>query len=179
VTKRVSVKGKGAALFFDGETPELSQQPVTDQPVLETSRSTLGTPADDDADAAEGYELREAQIEGAVATSASEPASWLASTLAPRPDGTRAGVPEADAADDLLVELIRKTIKVPGREVAFIRTTPSEKARLADVAYTFKRDGKRISETDVARIGLNYVLEDFARRGDASMLARVIAALLA
>lgn len=78
-----------------------------------------------------------------------------------------------------LIETIRKAIKVPGREVSFVRLTPDEKAQLAEIVYHYKRQGKKTSENEINRIAINLMLQDYVTNGDASILARVIFALLA
>jgi hypothetical protein len=77
------------------------------------------------------------------------------------------------------VEAIRKVVRSPGREVSFLRITPDEKARLAEIVYAFRRAGKRTSENEVNRIALNFLIEDYHDRGSDSLLAKVIDALLA
>lgn len=81
-----------------------------------------------------------------------------------------------DASDDV-VQLIRRTVRTPGREVSFVRLTPEEKRRLTDLVYTHKRQGQRTSETEINRIAVNYILEDYARHGATSVLARVLEAM--
>jgi len=78
-----------------------------------------------------------------------------------------------------LTETIRKAVKVPGREVSFVRLTAEEKAQLADIVYTFKRRGKRTSENEINRIAINFILQDYKANQEDSILARVIDALLA
>jgi hypothetical protein len=80
---------------------------------------------------------------------------------------------------DSTIETIRKTVKAVGKEVSFIRLTQNEKNQLADILYTFKRQGVKTTENEVNRIGLNLLLEDYRANGENSVLARVIAALLA
>lgn len=80
---------------------------------------------------------------------------------------------------DSTIETIRKTVKAVGKEVSFIRLTQGEKNQLADILYTFKRQGVKTTENEVNRIGLNLLLEDYRANGANSVLARVIAALLA
>jgi len=80
---------------------------------------------------------------------------------------------------DETVEEIRKTVKATGREVAFTRLTQEEKNRLSDVVYSLKRQGMKTSENEVLRIALNLLLEDYEASGEAGVLRRVIAALLA
>jgi hypothetical protein len=95
----------------------------------------------------------------------SKHASKLASTIASNQDD--------------MIEMIRKAVKVPGKEVSFIRLTADEKGQLADIVYTYKRQGKKTSENEINRIAINYILEDYRANGERSVLARVIASLLA
>ena len=78
-----------------------------------------------------------------------------------------------------VIEVIRKAVKVPGREVSFVRLTQEEKSQVADIVYTYKRQGKKTSETEINRIAINFILEDYHTNGDNSILANVLAALLA
>jgi hypothetical protein len=98
----------------------------------------------------------------------SDPANELASTLASNPD-----------SDQETIEVIRKAVKVSGKEVAYIRLAPEEKQVVADIVYTYKRQGKKTTENEVGRIALNYMLIDYRTKGERSILARVIDALLA
>ena len=77
----------------------------------------------------------------------------------------------------VLVESIRKIVKALGKEVLYVRLTQEEKEKLGDVSYTYKRQGIKTSDNEIVRIAINTVLEDFKTNGEASMLARVIAAL--
>ena len=99
-------------------------------------------------------------------------ASRGASTLASMVDGQ-------DLVGDDVIQIIRKTVKVPGREVSFVRLSPAEKGQLADIVYTYKRQGKKTSETEINRIAVNYLIADYKTNGEHSVLARVIDALLA
>jgi hypothetical protein len=78
---------------------------------------------------------------------------------------------------DNIIETIRKTVKSLGREVSFTRLTPDEKSRLADIVYTYKRQGIKTSENEINRIAINFLIEDFNRNGKKSILAQVIEAL--
>jgi hypothetical protein len=78
-----------------------------------------------------------------------------------------------------VIERIRKTVKTPGREVSFVRLTTEEKGHLADVVYTYKRQGVKTSENEINRIAVNYILIDYYEHGEESTLAKVIAALRA
>ena len=77
------------------------------------------------------------------------------------------------------IEAIRKAVKVSGKEVAYIRLTPEEKQDVAEIVYTYTRQGKKTTENEVGRIALNYILIDYKAKGEQSILARVIDALLA
>jgi hypothetical protein len=105
----------------------------------------------------------------ADAQRARKPSSKHASTLASQPDSY---LPEA-------VATIRKVVKAPGREVSFVRLSPQEKGQLADIVYTYKRQGQKTSENEINRIALNFLLADYHAHGEQSMLARVLAALQA
>jgi hypothetical protein len=78
---------------------------------------------------------------------------------------------------DRMIETIRKSVKSLGTKVSFTRITPEEKARLADIIYTYKRQGVKTSENEINRIAMNFLLEDFHKNGKESVLAQVIEAL--
>jgi hypothetical protein len=80
---------------------------------------------------------------------------------------------------DDVIESIRKTVKVTGKDVLFVRLTPEEKGQLADIVYTYKRQRKTTTETEIGRIAINYLVQDYRAAGAQSILARVIDALLA
>jgi len=176
--KRVSLKGKGADLFFgdypavaDAEAPpaadhfdEASGEAATlPSPVASAnSVSALGP----DAEPASPATRRKAP---------QRPARSERNSSTPGAEGVVA-LPSVDADT---VETIRQVIKVPGREVSYLRLTPEEKAKLSDIVYTYKRQGQKTSETELNRIALNYLLLDYREHGQQSVLARVLAALLA
>jgi hypothetical protein len=85
----------------------------------------------------------------------------------------------AGESGDDIVQRIRKVVKTQGKEVSFIRLTAQEKGQLADIVYTYKRQGRRTTENEVSRIAVNYLLEDYRVNGSVSMLARVLDALQA
>ncbi len=80
--------------------------------------------------------------------------------------------------DDLIAG-IRKVVKNPGREVSFVRVSPEEKGQLADIIYTYRRQGQKTSENEINRIAINFLLEDYRANGEQSILARTLAALRA
>ncbi|MDQ2784760.1 MAG: hypothetical protein M3Y58_07135 [Chloroflexota bacterium] len=75
------------------------------------------------------------------------------------------------------VETIRRAVRVVGKEAATYRFSPEEKARMADLIYTYKRQGIRTSENEVSRIALNFIFQDYEQNGEGSVLAKVLEAL--
>ena len=82
---------------------------------------------------------------------------------------------------DDLIETVRKTVKQVGKEQLFVRLTPAEKDQLRAAVHTlnevYRRAGRKTSENEVSRIAIKYLLEDYRRHGDASILAITQAAL--
>lgn len=95
----------------------------------------------------------------------SSPDSMQASMIAVYPDST--------------IQRIRKAVKSPGKEVSFLRMTQEEKNQLTDIVYAYKRRGVKTSENEINRIAVNFLLLDYQDYGKDSLLAKVIAALLA
>lgn len=104
----------------------------------------------------------------------------LATQASPRAS-QGASVPASTLAqyDDDLIQEIRKTVKAYGKEVSYVRLTPEEKKLLAEIAYTYKSQGVKTSENEINRIAVNFLLMDYASKGQESILSRVIEALLA
>ncbi len=184
MAKRVSLKGKGADLFFGDYAP--SQAPAepdeTGRPIPDDVSPTVGSdgPSKIASEAAEPREesgvppastrpRRAPRRAAAPPSSTNEQANAHASTLA--------SMENVDQAAE--IEAIRKTVKALGREVSFVRLTPEEKGQLADVVYTYKRQGQKTSENEINRIAINYLLADYRANGEQSMLAQVLAALRA
>jgi hypothetical protein len=78
---------------------------------------------------------------------------------------------------DALVETIRRAVRVVGKEAATYRYSPEEKARAADIIYSYKRRGIRTSENEMNRIALNFIFQDYDDNGEESILAKVLDAL--
>ena len=73
-----------------------------------------------------------------------------------------------------LVEKIRKAVKKLGKEAATHRFTLEEKKTLGDIVYQYKGQSIRTSENQIARISINFLIEDYRENGKNSILARVI-----
>src|SRR5688572_1166807 len=102
-----------------------------------------------------------------VSTDASKHANTSASVL-------------ANIQDDI-VETIRKTVKQVGKDTLFVRLTPDEKHQVTSVVYAlnemYRGEGRKTSENEIGRIGVNFLLEDYKANGKESILTKVLAAL--
>lgn len=76
-----------------------------------------------------------------------------------------------------MVRRLRKAVKQVGKEAATHRFTQAEKESLRDIVYTYGRQGYRTSENEIARIGVNWVVEDYRENGKRSVLHRILKAL--
>jgi hypothetical protein len=73
-----------------------------------------------------------------------------------------------------IFEAIRKSVKQIGKEAATHRFTLDEKNLLADIEYTYKRQGIRTSENEITRIAINYFIEEYRENGEESLLAKIL-----
>jgi len=73
-----------------------------------------------------------------------------------------------------ILETVRKAVKKTGKEAATHRFTLQEKETLAELIFNFKKQGIKTSENEITRIALNYIMTDFQRRGDESILKDVL-----
>ena len=78
---------------------------------------------------------------------------------------------------DTSIEIVRKAVRELGKEAATHRFTPEEKKALLDIIYSYKGTGIKTSENEVARIAINFIIEDYRKNGETSILDRVLKAL--
>jgi len=78
------------------------------------------------------------------------------------------------AKDEELLEKARKAVRQVGKEAATHRFTLEEKNMLADIEYSYRRQGIRTSENEITRIAINYIVEDYHKNGEQSVLAKII-----
>ena len=78
---------------------------------------------------------------------------------------------------DTIIEPIRRAVKEFGKEAATHRFTLEEKKAIADIIYTYKRRGIKTSENEIARIAINFAIQDFRENGENSVLAKVLEVL--
>jgi hypothetical protein len=91
------------------------------------------------------------------------------STMPPRNQDTM--IPQDDGN---ILDVVRKAVKQIGKEAATHRFTSDEKNLLADIEYTYRRQGIRTSENEITRIAINYFIEDYRKNGESSLLATVL-----
>lgn len=161
-SKRVSLKGKGADLFFGGSKEPTPPEDRDAEAQLEERLTPEAISSEPDERANSLTDAPAELFSGKVPDAASDDKRYRASTI---------------ASDDEVTEAIRRIVKRTGREVSFVRLSAEEKGRLADIVYTYKRQGVRTSENEINRIAINLLLEDYDANGGASVLARVLAAL--
>jgi len=77
-------------------------------------------------------------------------------------------------SEDEVIEIVRKAVKQIGKEGATQRLTIEEKQALADIEYSYKRQGIRTSGNEIIRIALNFAVEDYQKNGEHSILAKVL-----
>ena len=65
-----------------------------------------------------------------------------------------------------LLEEVRKAARQIGKEAATHRFTAAEKRQLAEIVYTYARQGTKTSENEITRIAVNWLLLDYDRHRD-------------
>lgn len=78
---------------------------------------------------------------------------------------------------DTIIHEVRMAVKELGKEAATHRFTDTEKKEIMDMIYAYKRQGIRTSENEIARIGVNFLIEDYKENGENSILHKVLQAL--
>ena len=108
-----------------------------------------------------------------------QPASTEASIAAVVKPGTRdTTIPrQRGVITASTVRSLRKAVRVIGKEAATHRFTSQEKDHLADIVYTYGRQGYRTSENEVVRIGVNWLIVDYQENGRQSVLHKALKAL--
>ena len=79
--------------------------------------------------------------------------------------------------DDTIIQTVRRAAKMIGKEAATHRFTEEEKRAIADIIYAYKGQGIRTSENEIARIAINFLVEDYRENGENSVLHKVLQAL--
>jgi hypothetical protein len=77
-------------------------------------------------------------------------------------------------SEEDMVEAVRKAVKQIGKEPATQRLTLEEKQALDDIEYSYKRQGIKTSGNEIIRIATNYIVRDYRKNGENSILAKVL-----
>ncbi len=76
--------------------------------------------------------------------------------------------------EDELLEAIRKSVKQIGKEAATQRLTLEEKNTLRTIKFTYEQLGIMTSGNEIIRIGMLFILKDYQKNGENSILAKVL-----
>lgn len=157
--KRVSLKGRGADIFFGDYTPPESPNPAGQAP-------QPPAPAPNDAAA---QPISDAGVH--ARTRAPKRASTLQCSAPPSDAETSARVRTA------MREGLHKKLQTKQRLASFtFRFRPEELDELDRVAGELNRTaGQKTSKNDLVRLALLWLLADYQESGDASVLAQVLA----
>lgn len=80
-----------------------------------------------------------------------------------------------DIPVDDYAEAIRRVVKEVGRETSPLRLTPAENVSLEDIIYSLKREANiRTDKTQIIRIALNYIINDYLAMPSESILTTVL-----
>ncbi len=79
--------------------------------------------------------------------------------------------------DTETIEVIRKSLKVFGKEAATHRFTIEEKQTIAEIIFTLRQNKIRTSENEIARIAINWLMLDYKKSKEDSILHQVLLAL--
>ena len=90
-------------------------------------------------------------------------------TTIPSNHDTVMSLSEAD-----MIEAVRKAVKQIGKEPATQRLTLEEKQALDDIKYSYKLQGIRTSGNEIIRIATNYIVREYRKNGENSILAKVL-----
>jgi hypothetical protein len=77
-------------------------------------------------------------------------------------------------SEEDMIEAVRKAVKQIGKEPATQRLTLEEKQALDDIEYSYKRQGIKTSGNEIIRIATNYIVRDYRKNGENSVLAKVL-----
>ncbi len=76
--------------------------------------------------------------------------------------------------EDEMLEAIRKSVKKIGKEAATQRLTLEEKNALRAIKFTYEQLGINTSGNEIIRIGMLFILKDYQKNGENSILANVL-----
>ncbi len=77
-------------------------------------------------------------------------------------------------AEEDMIEVIRKAVKQIGKEPATQRLTLEEKQQLKDIEYAYGRQGIKTTGNEIIRIATNFIVLDYQKNGENSILGKVL-----
>jgi hypothetical protein len=80
---------------------------------------------------------------------------------------------------DSTIATIAKSVREVGKEVCTYRLTQKEKTALIEIIYHFRMRNCRLSENEIARIAINFLIEDFKADKKDCMLSSITEAMKA
>jgi hypothetical protein len=169
-TDQVQSELRGVSAFFPGykgsgnapdQTPEVSKPAITPEDTVTPRPTDTTTPLN----------INQTKQESPTPQAASKIESKPDRLLASNHASMLAISPE-------MIEAIRKVVKNPGKEeVLYVRVSKDEKDTLDDINYTYKRQGMKTSDNEIARVAINTLLADYTVNGANSLLAILLASL--
>jgi hypothetical protein len=188
VAKRVSLRGKGADIFFGnyqpaapagpGSTDTPAPPPAAPAPSPRRKRTVKPAvpPTTRAVDADRPEAIRAATIlEQTPRSEPTPPPSKHTNRIASKQARLQASidtnqVTERSLAPEVL-DAVLDSVSEPATITNSFRYTEQELSWLTDALYELgKRHGAKLTKQDVARLGLNLVLWDYRARGDTSLL---------
>ena len=76
--------------------------------------------------------------------------------------------------EDEMLEAVRKAVRQIGKEPATQRLTLEEKNTLRAIKFTYEQLGIMTSGNEIIRIGMLFILKDYQKNGENSILAKVL-----
>ena len=78
---------------------------------------------------------------------------------------------------DTTIATIATLVTAFGKEAATYRFTQDEKNAIRGAVYSLRQKGQFVTENEILRVALNFIMLDFRQRGETSILAGVLRAL--
>jgi len=75
---------------------------------------------------------------------------------------------------DDIMPTVAKAMREVGKEGCTYRLTQREKTALIEIIYHFRMRNCRLSENEIARIAINFLIEDFKTRKNDCLIRRII-----
>ena len=75
--------------------------------------------------------------------------------------------------DDIIATIV-KSMRAVGKEGCTYRLTQREKTALIEIIYHFRMRNCRLSENEIARIAINFLIEDFKANKNDCLLRSII-----